>query len=690
MVPEALRRRAEELRRELDYHNHRYYVLDAPVITDAEYDSLLRELVGLEAAHPGLRGPDSPTQRVGAPPLEAFRRVEHLRPMLSLDNAMDESGLREFDDRVRRLLGTEGPVVYACEPKFDGLAVELVYEGGRLVRGATRGDGREGEDVTANLRTVRSIPLRLQGEAPPGAVDVRGEVVMRLEDFRRLNQDQLEKGETPFANPRNAAAGAVRQLDSGVTARRRLEFFAYGVGLWEAAGMRTQSELLERLGEWGFRVSRERAVARGLEEALAHCRRVEALRDGFPYEIDGCVVKVDSLLQQEELGQRSRSPRWAVAYKFAPLQAVTRVLDVQWSVGRTGAITPVAVLEPARVGGVTVSRATLHNPEELARKGVLVGDWVVVQRAGDVIPEVVRFLPEKRTGQERPSEVPAQCPVCGAHVEKPEGEVVPRCSGLNCPAQLKARLRHFASRRALDVDGLGEKLVDQLVERRLVRDVADLFRLTEGDLAPLERMAEKSARNLVRALDRARRAPLGRFLYGLGIRHVGEATAQALARHFGNLAGLMDAPEAALLQVPDVGPEVSRSIRSFFEERRNREAIRQMLAAGLELRSPVEAASGRPLEGRSFVFTGGLEMPREQAKAAVEALGGRVATSVSKKTDFVVVGEDPGSKADKARELGVPALDEAGFRELLEQVGGRGASAAEEAGETLPARGGAV
>lgn len=669
MVSEALRRRAKQLRRELEYHNTRYYVLDAPLISDAEYDALLRELAGLEHAHPALRRPDSPTQRVGARPLESFVRVEHLRPMLSLDNTMDEGELREFDGRVRRLLGTDGPVLYSCEPKFDGLAVELVYEGGRLVRGATRGDGQSGEDVTANLRTVRSIPLTLQGETVPQVLDVRGEVVMRLEDFRRLNQAQEERGGPPFANPRNAAAGAVRQLDSSVTAGRELEFLAYGVGLWESVGVETQAGLLDRLAAWGFRVSGERALARGLEEALALCRRVEGLRDAFPYEIDGCVVKVDSLAHQEALGQRSRSPRWAVAYKFPPLQAVTRVLDVQWSVGRTGAITPVAVLEPARVGGVTVSRATLHNPEELARKGVLVGDWVVIQRAGDVIPEVVRFLPEKRTGQERPAGVPAHCPVCGAHVERPEAEVVPRCSGLNCPAQLKGRVLHFASRRALDVDGLGEKLVDQLVERGLVRDVADLFRLTEDDLVPLERMAEKSARNLVQALGRARRAELGRFLNALGIRHVGEATARALARHFRSLEAVMDAPEEALLAVPDVGPEVSRSIRSFFQEPRNREAIRRMLAAGLELRSPGPAAGGRPLEGRSFVFTGALQMPREEAKAAVEALGARVTSAVSKKTDFVVVGADPGSKADVARELGARTLTEEEFRALLGREG---------------------
>ena len=668
MVPEVLRRRAEDLRRDIDFHNVRYYVLDAPIISDAAYDALLRELSALESTYPELVTPDSPTQRVGAAPLDAFGRAEHLRPMFSLDNAVDEGEVREFDARLRRLLGGgEGTVAYACEPKFDGLAVELVYEGGRLVRGATRGDGQVGEDVTPNLRTIRSIPLRLRGEGVPDVLDVRGEVVMALAEFRRLNRLQEDRGQPAFANPRNAAAGAVRQLDSRVTAGRRLHFFAYGVGLWEGLGVETQSGLLERLASWGFRVSPERAVVRGADEAVAFCRHLEARRDDFPYEIDGCVLKVDSLALQAQLGHKSRAPRWAVAYKFPPRQAVTRVADILWSVGRTGAITPVAVLEPVKVGGVTVSRATLHNPEELARKGVLVGDAVVVQRAGDVIPEVVGFLPDRRTGAERPAAVPAHCPVCGAHVERPEGEVVPRCSGLNCPAQLKGRILHFASRRALDVDGLGEKLVDQLVDRGLVRDVADLFRLTEADLVPLERMADKSARNLIQALDRARRAELGRFLNALGIRHVGEATARALALHFGSLEAVLDAPEEALLQVPDVGPEVARSIRSFFDEPRNREAIRRMLEAGLELRAPGRQVEARPLEGKTLVFTGTLErMPREEAKARAAALGARVASSVSAKTSFVVIGADPGSKAEKARRLGVPTLTEGQFLDLLE------------------------
>ncbi len=668
MVPEPVRRRVEELRRQIHYHNYRYYVLDDPVISDAEYDALLRELKDLEARYPEIVTPDSPTQRVGAPPLDAFQPAEHAVPMLSLENAMDAEGLREFDARIHRFLGTEDPIVYACEPKFDGLAVELVYEEGRLVQGSTRGDGLVGEDVTVNLKTIRSIPLVLLGDAVPRLVDVRGEVVMPVEAFRRLNREQEEEGLPPFANPRNAAAGSVRQLDSSITARRPLEFFAYGVGRLEGITVGSHWELMERLGTWGFMVTEHRRRVTGIEPAVAYCLETEARRDDFPYEIDGCVVKVDSLELQERLGTKARAPRWAIAYKFPPRQATTRILDIIPSVGRTGAITPVAVLEPVEVGGVTVSRATLHNPDEIERKGILIGDWVVVQRAGDVIPEVVRPIPERRTGHERPFVMPDRCPVCGARVERPEGEVIPRCTGLNCPAQIKGRIRHFASRRAMDIDGLGTKLVDQLVDRGLVRDVADLFRLRKEDLVSLDRMAEKSAGNLVAAIERAKRPDLARFVYALGIRHVGEATAKALAEHFGTLEALMDASEEDLLQVPDVGPEVARSVRAFFSEPRNRESIRKMIEAGLEIRESRVAEGPRPLQGKTFVFTGALSsMTRNEAKARVEALGAKVSSSVSRRTDFVVVGADPGSKADRARELGVPMLTEEEFLERLRE-----------------------
>ena len=662
------RDRAAALRAELHRHNHRYYVLDDPIITDAEYDVLLRELQRLEFQFPELIAPDSPTQRVGAAPLARFSAAPHAEPMLSLENAMDAGELRGFEERVQRFLDSVEPLAYLCEPKFDGLAVELTYERGQLVRGGTRGDGRVGEDVTPNLRTVGSVPLVLLGDDVPPVLDVRGEVVIPLAAFERLNRTQEERGLPRFANPRNAAAGSVRQLDSGVTAGRPLEFVAYGVGRMEGGLPPTQGELLDRLAGWGFRVAVDRVRLEGISAVLDHCQRLEATRDELPYEIDGCVVKVDTVAFQQRLGQKARAPRWAIAYKFAPRQAVTRILEILPSVGRTGAVTPVAVLEPVAVGGVVVSRATLHNPSEIARKGVLVGDWVVVQRAGDVIPEVVRPLTERRDGSEVPFEMPDTCPVCGARVAAGEGEVIPRCSGLNCPAQLKGRIRHFASRRAMDVDGLGTKLVEQLVNRGLVQDLSDLFRLDAGTLAELERMGQKSAENLVAALERTKDAELGRFLYGLGIRHVGEATAVALAAAFGSLDALAAADEEQLLAVPDVGPEGAGSLLAFFTEEHNRQAITRMLDAGVTLRGPVRAetdAEGGALAGKTFVFTGTLQgLTREAAKARVADLGGKTIASVSRKTGYVVVGEDPGSKADKARSLGVPILSEEEFLAL--------------------------
>lgn len=670
MVPASIRSRLDELRGEIREHNYRYYVLDDPIVSDAEYDALLRELQEIEAAHPELITHDSPTQRVGAPPLDSFQPAEHALPMLSLENVTDGEGLREFEGRLLRYLGEHGTIAYACEPKFDGLAVELTYRDGSLVRGATRGDGRVGEDVTTNLRTIRSVPLSLLGEQIPTRIDVRGEVVITLQDFRSLNRAQEDRGQTPFANPRNAAAGSVRQLDSSITARRPLSFFAYGVGQVEGVEAARHSEVLDLLGRWGFQVSDRRRTVEGIEQAVDYCRAVEAEREAYPFEIDGCVIKVDDLGLQERLGVKSRAPRWAVAYKFPPRQATTRVLDIFPSVGRTGAITPVAMLEPVEVGGVTVGRATLHNPDEVVRKDVRIGDWVIVQRAGDVIPEVVRSIPERRTGEEKRFEMPAECPVCGARVERPEGEVVPRCSGLNCSAQIKGRIRHFASRRAMDIDGLGVKLIDQLVDRDLVRDVADLFRLQESEIAALDRMAAKSAANLSEAIESSKEVSLGRFLYALGIRHVGESTARSIAEHLGTLAAIMDASVEDLLQVPDVGPEVAGSVRTFFSEDRNREAIRRMIEAGVRIEGPTMTAGPKLLEGKTFVLTGALaSMTRDEAKARIEALGGKVSSSVSKKTDAVVVGADPGSKADRARELGVPMLDEGALLGILTERG---------------------
>lgn len=665
--PDEIQARAEALRRQIRYHNHRYYVLDAPVIPDGEYDKLFRELERIETERPELVTPESPTQRVGAPPQDAFAAAPHAVPMLSLENAADETELREFDGRLRRLLISDAPVDYTCEPKLDGLAVELVYERGRLVQGATRGDGQVGEDVTANLRTIQTVPLVLLGDDVPSVVDVRGEVVMLLADFQRLNREQEERGEPPFANPRNAAAGAVRQLDSGVTARRKLHFFAYGVGRLEGTGgAPSHWERLERLIRWGFRVSEDRRRVSGIEGAVTFCMDMGLRRDAFPFEIDGCVVKVDSLALQERVGSRSRAPRWAIAYKFAPRQATTRILDIVASVGRTGALTPVAVLEPVPVSGVTVSRATLHNPDEVRRKGVLIGDWVVVQRAGDVIPEVVEPVLERRTGEERPFVMPEHCPVCGARIETPQGEAIPRCTGLDCPAQLKGRIRHFAARRALDIEGLGVKLIDQLVTRGLVAGVADLFRLGEEDLLPLERMAQKSADNLISAIQGSKNVPLGRFLYALGIRHVGEATAEVLARHFGRLERLMEAGEQEFLAVPDVGPEVARSLVAFFGEDANRRSIQRMVEAGVRVEVAREVRGPTPLLGKTFVFTGALStMGRDEAKSRVVALGAKASASVSAKTDYVVAGADPGSKAEKARELGVTTIGEEEFLRLI-------------------------
>ncbi len=666
-VPAKVAERAARLRREIEYHNYRYYVLDAPVISDAEYDALLRELMELERRHPELVTPDSPTQRVGAPPRADMGEVRHAVPMLSLDNAFGEEEVREFDRRVRERLGA-ARVGYSCEPKFDGASVSLRYEGGVLVQAGTRGDGYRGEDVTANVRTIRTVPLRLQGEGWPRVLEVRGEVVIPKADFERLNAERLERGEAPFANPRNAAAGSLRQLDPKVTAARPLAFFPWGFGELSAPVAETHSAALARLREWGFRVTEHLETADGIDGCLAYYRRILELRERLPFEMDGVVYKVDELAACERLGYTARAPRWAVAHKFPAEEATTVVEDIIASVGRTGVVTPVAVLRPVHVSGVTVTRASLHNQDEVERKDVRIGDTVIVRRAGEVIPEVVAVVKEKRPPGTRPWRMPAKCPVCGSRVVRLPGEAAHRCmGGLYCPAQRKGAIRHFASRRAMDIDGLGEKLVDQLVEKGLVRDPADLYRLRKEDLVGLERMGEKSAENLLAAIERSRSTTLARFLYALGIPQVGEATAQALAGHFGDLDAIMDAPPERLQEVPDVGPVVADAIHSFFRERHNREVVRRLLEAGVRWPRPRRAAAEAPLQGLTFVLTGALEsMTREEAKARLEALGARVAGSVSRRTSYVVVGADPGSKLDKARALGVPTLDERAFLALLE------------------------
>ncbi|PWG63498.1 NAD-dependent DNA ligase LigA [Sediminicurvatus halobius] len=663
--------RAAELREAIEYHNHRYYVLDDPAISDADYDALLRELQAIEAEHPELVTPDSPTQRVGSAPLESFGEAPHEQPMLSLDNAFDEDELAEFDRRVREGLGRDA-VDYVAEPKLDGLSVNLRYEHGRLVRAGTRGDGRVGEDISANIRTIRSVPLRLLTREPPALVEVRGEVVIRRRDFQRLNAEREQRGERPFANPRNAAAGSLRQLDPRITARRPLTLFTFGVGACSAPLGETHTQVLRHLGEWGFPVNERVEAVRGLEGCLDYHRRLLADRDRLDYEVDGAVFKVDDLAAREELGFTARAPRWAIAHKLPAREATTVVERILPSVGRTGVITPVAALEPVAVGGVTVSRATLHNLDEVHRKDVREGDTVMVRRAGDVIPEVVSVVTEKRPAGAEAWQMPSVCPVCGSEVVRLDDEAAHRCmGGLYCPAQRMGAILHFVSRRAMDIDGLGEKLVQQLVDSERVRTVVDLYHLTRSDLLGLERMGEKSAGNLLAAIEHSKRTTLPRLIYALGISQVGEVTAQALAEHFGDLDPLMAADEAALTEVPDVGPVVAQSVARFFAQPHNREVIDGLRAAGVSWEPLAGRAGSGPLSGRTFVLTGTLEgYTRDKAKARIEALGGRVTSSVSKKTDYVVAGADPGSKRDKAERLGVEILDEAAFRRLID--GGAG------------------
>ena len=675
--PEA--ERAATLRELLHAHAHRYYVLDDPSIPDAEYDKLFTELQALEAAHPELLTPDSPTQRVLGKVLDGFTPVRHAVPMLSIRTETDTeaSGAEAFDARIRRELGlteSDPPVAYAAELKFDGLAINLRYEHGVLVTAATRGDGEQGEDVTQNIRTVGQIPLKLQGAAPE-VLEVRGEVYMRRDDFEALNERQREKGEKTFVNPRNAAAGAVRQLDPAIAAQRPLSFFAYGLGEvqgWDVPA--THSAMLDALQAMGMPVCEHRTVALGAtgpDGLVAFHQRMGALRDSLPFDIDGIVYKVDSRALQERLGFVSREPRWAVAHKYPAQEQLTQVDGIDIQVGRTGKLTPVARLKPVFVGGVTVTNATLHNLFELRRKRVRIGDTVIVRRAGDVIPEVVGVVAGERPAYVPNFRMPAHCPVCGSTVVRERGEVDHRCTGgLFCAAQRKQALLHFAQRRAVEIEGLGDKLVDQLVDGGLVRTLPDLYKLGVMKLAALDRMADKSAQNIVAALEKSKQTTLPRFLFGLGIRHVGEATAKDLARHFGQIDRIMDAPEEQLLAVRDVGPVVARSIRTFFDQPHNREVVEQLRAAGVtwtehEPSAAADAAS-LPLFGKTLVLTGTLPtLSREEAKALIEEAGGKVAGSVSKKTHYVVAGEEAGSKLEKAQTLGVPILDEAGLQALL-------------------------
>ncbi len=665
-------RRIETLRSEINYHNRQYYVFDDPKIADAAYDRLLRELQRLESEYPQFITPDSPTQRVGDKPLEGFEEVIHRQPMLSLDNAFDEAEMGEFERRIRERLKLDDDqaVQYLAEPKLDGLAVSLRYQDGRLVQGATRGDGSRGEDVTSNVRTIKAIPLTLQGDDFPEILEVRGEVFMPHAGFEALNARAREQGEKGFVNPRNAAAGSLRQLDPRITAQRSLSFYAYGFGEVVPSPIAgSQSESIRRLQQWGLPISPLHEVVGGVEGCIDYFARLMQQRDALPYDIDGVVFKVDELKLQQQLGFVSRAPRWAIAYKFPAQEEITRVEAIEFQVGRTGAITPVARLTPVFVGGVTVSNATLHNMDEVMRKDVRPGDTVIVRRAGDVIPEVVSVVMERRHAGSRGVDLPSACPVCGSDITKPEGEAVARCSGgLYCPAQRKQALKHFASRKAMDIEGLGDKLVDQLVEQGLVATPADLFRLGLEPLSALERMAEKSARNLLHALEKSKSTTLARFLYALGIREVGEATAQALAEQFAELDAIALADEEVLQQTPDVGPIVAAHIHSFFSQPHNREVIEALLKAGIHWPAVEKRATGRqPLAGKTVVITGTLSKSRDEIKAELQSLGAKVSGSVSKKTDYLLAGDAAGSKLAKAQKLGVEILDEAALQDLLQQ-----------------------
>jgi DNA ligase (NAD+) len=669
MERQEAERQIEQLRQQLHHHNYRYHVLDDPEITDAEYDQLMRRLQELEAAFPDLVRPDSPTQRVGATPLGEFGTVFHSLPMLSLDNAFSPGEVREFDARIKRQLGQSDPIEYVAEPKIDGLAVELVYEDGLLIQGSTRGDGVRGEDITQNLRTIKTIPLRLIAAARspmPRRLEVRGEVYMNKRDFQRLNARREEEGAPVFANPRNASAGSLRQLDPRITAGRPLAMFCYGVGRAEGVTFQTQWEVLQTLSCWGLKINPHGEKCQGIEAALDYYERLREQREELPYEIDGVVFKVSPLALQEALGTRSRSPRWALAYKFEPKQAVTRVKEIAVQVGRTGALTPVALLEPVQVAGVEVGRASLHNPDEVARKDVRAGDWVVVQRAGDVIPEIVEVLKERRTGEERPFEMPTRCPICGSDVVRLEDEVVPRCVGLSCAAKLRESIVHFASKRGMDIEGLGDKTVDQLVERGLVKDIGDLYFLTKDDWLKLDRLADKSAGNLITAIEHSKQITFPRFLYALGIRHVGEHVADVLAREYPSWGALQQAPYEELRGIHAIGPRIAQSIVAFFQDAGNQAVLEKLHRGGVRPTTPERPVVDQSMRGKTLVFTGELQSyTRAEAKRLVEARGGRVTSAVSHSTSYVVAGAEAGSKLDQARKLKVPVLTEDEFKDLL-------------------------
>ena len=672
---EEIIKELSDLREKIRYHNHRYYVLDDPEISDAEYDRIFQRLLALERQYPELVTADSPSQRVGAEPLEAFTQVTHRQPMLSLENVFDEQDIRDFDARLKRFLGEDPHLEYTVEPKIDGVAVELIYEGGVLTIASTRGDGYVGEDITANIKTILSVPLTLfpitKKVTIPELLEVRGEVYMEVKAFEELNAKRLAQGLAVFANPRNAAAGSLRQLDPRITVKRPLDMFCYGIGELRGQTFETQMELMIALQMLGLRVNRPHIRAcQSLKEVISYCHQLEEKRAQFPYEIDGAVIKVNPLDLQARLGQKSRSPRWAMAYKFKPTQETTRIIKIDVQVGRTGALTPVAHLEPVAVGGVTVTRATLHNQEEIEKKDIRELDTVIVQRAGDVIPEVVKPITAKRAGIEKRYIMPTQCPVCGAQVLKKEGEVVLRCPNPDCPAQVKASLKHFISKGGMDIDGLGDKIVAQLIERGMVKEPADLYELDFENLLQLDKIADKSAHNLLQAIEKSKKATLSKFIYALGIRHVGEHVAEVLAEHFAGLGRLQKAHEDKLLSIDEVGPQIAESVVSYFADESNQRNIQRLLGAGILFES-TPAEDRTSLKGKSFVITGTLNsLKRSEAKGLIQGKGGRVASTVSQKTDYLVVGESPGSKLQKAQDLGVTTLDENEFLALLGEENG--------------------
>jgi DNA ligase (NAD+) len=667
MEKQADLKRITELRTIIEYHNRRYYQQDAPEISDAEYDLLMRELQDLENRHPEEYSATSPTQRVGAAPLAKFATFNHPSPMLSLANAFSPQEIIDFDFRIKRLAGVNN-ISYIAEPKLDGLAVNLIYENGIFKQGATRGDGTTGEDVTQNLRTISSLPLKMKhtsGNPLPSFIEIRGEVYIEKEPFHKLNIRRIEKGEEPFANPRNAAAGSLRQLDSKITSRRPLSIFLYGVGKISGITFSTHGEVLQALSGWGFPVNPLIKQENDLLDCIKYFVNIATQREGLPYEIDGVVLKVNDLALQSTLGNVSRSPRWALACKFQAEQETTVIKEIIVGVGRMGTLTPVAIMEPVNVGGVMVSRATLHNEDEVIKKDIRVGDTVVIQRAGDVIPEVVRVILEKRTGIEKKFKMPANCPECGSDIVRFEGEVAHRCVNISCPAQLKEHIRHFASRGAMDIEGLGEKVSAQLFDEKLIADPADLYFLSKEQLVSLDRQAEKSAQNLIEAIRKSKNPPLDKFIYSLGIRHVGERTAKLLAARFGNMENLIDAKKEDLTAINEIGPEIAASILEFFHESKNIDVMKKFNKADVKPQNK-EIADNAPLQGKSFVFTGTMEnMGRSEAKEIVENLGGTVHSGVTKKTTYVVAGSEPGSKIDKAKSSGIKIISEEEFLKLI-------------------------